>query len=245
VSACFYIIGFTLVLVLYRDDRSSGGQRTDDDAERVTFGSVIAFEHFVLLMGVIFGVQVVDRSLGPILPLYLGTLGVPPERVALVAGLLFSTIAVTAAIGHHACGPLLRRRPARQVIATGALVAGLAVAVFLLFSPTAPLVVLAVFFGFAVGVTMTASYATAGGVLPASGRATGFGFLTSASLAAMALSPMTSGALAARSLVLVFVVDALLMAIVATVVWRTMAPGARSRSVAADTQAVAPVVDEE
>jgi hypothetical protein len=61
----------------------------------------------------------------------------------------------------------------------------------------------------------------------------------------MALSPMTSGALAARSLVRVFVVDALLMAIVATVVWRTMAPGARSRSVAADAQAVAPVVDEE
>jgi DHA1 family multidrug resistance protein-like MFS transporter len=252
VSSIFYVIGFVLVMVLYREDRR--GAKADDqrDESRVNFGSVLAFEHFVLLMGVIFAMQFVDRSLGPILPLYLGTLGVPPERVPLIAGVLFSTMAVTAAAGHHACGPILKTRPARLVIAGGALVTGLSAAAFLLsdaLAPaggrTAPLLVFSTGFGFAIGLASTASYATAGAVIPESGRATGFGFLTSASLAALALSPMTSGALAARSLTVVFIVDALLMAVVAAVVWRTMGPGARASRATTEAQGVAPVRDEE
>ena len=43
----------------------------------MTFRNVLAFENFVLLMGVIFGLQFVDRSFGPVLPLYVGELGTP------------------------------------------------------------------------------------------------------------------------------------------------------------------------
>ena len=45
-------------------------------------------------------------------------------------------------------------------------------------------------FGIGVGVAMTAAYTSAGGALPDPARATGFGFLTSASLIGMAASPM-------------------------------------------------------
>jgi MFS transporter, DHA1 family, multidrug resistance protein len=244
-SSLFYVVGFVLVAVLYREEKPTVKRRDDNDETRVTFGSVLAFEHFVLLMGVIFAMQFVDRSLGPILPLHLGALGVPSDRVPLIAGLLFSTMAVTAAAGHHACGPILKRRPARQVIVMGAVAAGVAAALFLLTDRISLMLMLSTLFGFAIGLAMTASYATAGAVIPESGRATGFGFLTSASLAALALSPMVSGALAAHGLLFVFVVDAVLMAIVAAVVWRTMGPGARPRHASDEAQAVAPVRDEE
>ena len=51
-------------------------------AQRLTFEGGAAFQQFVLLMGVIFGLQLVDRSFGPVLPLYLEQLGVPagPHR---------------------------------------------------------------------------------------------------------------------------------------------------------------------
>ena len=78
------------------EDRAGERARAKGDAQkaagkaRVTFRNVLAFEHFVLLMGVIFAIQFVDKSLGPILPLYIAELGVTPERVPIVSGILFS-----------------------------------------------------------------------------------------------------------------------------------------------------------
>ena len=59
----------------YEEERPEPGRSSDTAPERVSFRSVLAFENFLLLMGVIFGVQFVDRSFGPILPLYLEQLG--------------------------------------------------------------------------------------------------------------------------------------------------------------------------
>jgi MFS transporter, DHA1 family, multidrug resistance protein len=241
ISALFYAVGFVLVLVMYQDERDRVPLGDADAEARVTFASVLAFEHFVLLMGVIFAMQFVDRSLGPILPLYIASLGVAARSVPLVSGAIFSIVAVAAAAGHHAAGRLLRRFTPRVVIAGGALITSSALLLYPLWPHVAPLFVLAAFFGFAIGAAMTGSYATAGSVVPDSARATGFGFLTSASLAAVALSPMASGVLAATSLRLVFFVDALLMSVVAAIVWRTMASGGSCRTLSPE----APVVDEE
>ena len=45
---------------------------------RISFRNVLAFENFILLMAVIFALQFVDRSFGPVLPLFVGELGTPP-----------------------------------------------------------------------------------------------------------------------------------------------------------------------
>ncbi len=47
---------------------------------RVSFGTVLAFENFVLLMVVIFGLQVVDRSFGPVLLLHVDRARIQPAR---------------------------------------------------------------------------------------------------------------------------------------------------------------------
>ena len=77
--------------------------------ERVSFQDILAFENFVLLTGLILAVQMIERSFGPVLPLYARELGSAGGRVELAAGLLFSAAAVTGALGHQLAATLLRR----------------------------------------------------------------------------------------------------------------------------------------
>ena len=73
-------------------------------------------------------------------------------------------------------------------------------------------------FGFAIGVAMTASFTAAGHVIPEHARATGFGLLTSASLAGLSVSPMASGVLARISIRSVFIVGVITLAVLSAMV---------------------------
>jgi lysylphosphatidylglycerol synthetase-like protein (DUF2156 family) len=56
--------------------------------------------------------------------------------------------------------------------------------------------------------------------VPAASHATGFGFLTGASLAGLALSPVLAGLLSRSHLLAVFAVDLALLAVIAAVTLR-------------------------
>jgi MFS family permease len=174
---------------------------------------------------VIFGMQFFDRSFGPILPLYIEESGVPHERVALVAGILFSVMAGTGALGHHFCGRLLARFSARSVIAGGAAVAGIGCAALGATANEWIMMAASAIVGVGVGAAMTASYAAAGSVIPSSARGTGFGVLTSASLTGMAVSPIAAGFLGATSIRAVFFVDVVVIGILSVAVQRLMKEG--------------------
>ena len=67
---------------------------------------------------VILCLQLVDRSFGPILPLYVEALGFAGRRRwRWCPGVLFSIAAVFAALGHHVAEPLMLRWPTRVLIA--------------------------------------------------------------------------------------------------------------------------------
>ena len=75
-------VALLLVFVLYDDEAAAtqpGSRRTRRRSASAS-GRVLAFENFLLLMVVIFGIQFVDRSFGPVLPLYLEQLGMTPAR---------------------------------------------------------------------------------------------------------------------------------------------------------------------
>jgi MFS family permease len=174
------------------------------------------------MMGVIFGLQFVDRSFGPILPLYVERVGVPHARVALVSGVLFSIMAFAGALGHHFCGRLLNRFPSRLVIAGAAAVAaggsgllGVSERVWIMCAASAVL-------GLGIGAALTASYSAAGSVIPPRAHGAGFGVLTSASLVGMASSPFIAGVLGGTSIRAVFFVNFAVMAAVAAAVYKTM-----------------------
>jgi MFS family permease len=225
VSTLFYLTGFLLVLFVYREPPRAlaTGSGTTGAGPPVTFRNARSFQNFFLLMGVIFGLQFVDRSIGPVLPLYVASLGVAPGRVAVVSGLLFSLVAGGGALGNLACDRLLKRWPARPVIVGGSGVAALAAAVALALPSLPALAAAMLVFGVSIGTAMTATYTSAGSVLPVEGRATGFGFMTSATLAGVAVSPVVTGFLGAVSIRGVWALDALALAVIALIVMRVMA----------------------
>ena len=234
VTAAFYIIALVLVFVMY-DERDVHHQLVKDKSARLSFRNVLAFENFILLMAVIFTLQFVDRSFGPVLPLFVTELGTTAERAPLVAGLLFSLAAATGAIGHHVCGSLLRRASARAVITASAGLGAVGAIAYSLAGGTGLLIAGTPIFGLAIGISTTAAYTAAGAVIPSSARGAGFGLLTTASLVGLAISPIVNGFLAATSIRAVFVLDAVALLTLAAGVPRLMLPQGSSASVTPET----------
>ena len=222
VTAGFYLVALVLVAVAY-DERVVHARTSETRADRqVTFRNVLAFENFLLLMVVIFGVQFVDRSFGPVLPLFVAELGAAPARIALVSGLLFSVFAASAACGNKACARWLRQWSPQSVIATACGFAGASVGGYLVTESAWWLLVPTALFGVSSGTAMTAAYTSASAVIPAGATGTGFGLLTTASLAGLALSPVINGFVGSASIRAVFLMDAIILAALALIVKRLM-----------------------
>lgn len=222
VSSAVYLLGFLLVLIGYRESEARHYGAPDEIASRVNFRVLRGVPHFALLTGTVFGLQVVDRSLGPILPLYLGEIGFDASRIPLLSGVLFTVVAGAAAVGNQTSGWLLSRRPAGVIVP---LMAGVGAAAALIFGESAPWLVLlsvALVFGYALGAATTCTYTAATHALPVSWRGIAFGYLTSAYLIGLAVSPVVAGFIGAASMRSVFVADAIGLAVLAWIVRRGM-----------------------
>ena len=249
ITSFFYAIGLVLVHLMY-DERAVSNRHIEAEApenprRRVTFRNIVAFENFVLMMVVIFGLQFADRSFGPVLPLYVEHVGVARDAVAIVSGVLFSIMACTGALGHHFCGRLMAHYPVRVVIAGGLALAG---AGCLLLGASGQIWVMSTasaVCGLGIGAAMTASYSAAGSVIPAGAHGAAFGVLTSASLVGMASSPLIAGLLGGTSLRAVFFVDLALMTVLAVVVHKMMEGDDETTAPRADDETTAPRADDE
>jgi DHA1 family multidrug resistance protein-like MFS transporter len=224
VTAVFYAIAFILVLVLYENPPASLSARGSGAAAPPTMLALVRAPGFLFLMAAIAAITFVDRSFGPVLPLYVQTLGLEPGRVVLLSGWLFSIAAVTAAFGNQACPALLRWAPTGRVIGGGAALSAAALILFLSV-PSIPMLTLAfAAFGAGIGTATTAAYTAGAYALPPGGQATGFGFLTGAGLAGLAISPVVAGLLARTSLVSIFLLDLALLALAVVMAWMRL-PG--------------------
>jgi MFS family permease len=210
VTAGFYLVALVMMAALYREPRTRHARR----AMR-SLGSVLRelarTPGFVLILAVIFGLQTVDRSFSPILPLFVAQLGVPAERVAVLAGVLFSLIAACAAVGHRWADSLIKRYSARAILTTVSITTATALIVMVLAPALWTLTVALIVASLGIGVAMTAAYSLASTLLPADAHVTGFGIMTTASLVGLAFSPVLAGVVGSSGLSVVFVVDVLLM----------------------------------
>jgi MFS transporter, DHA1 family, multidrug resistance protein len=207
---------------VYQEQPAAPGGSDGTAPDRISFRSVLAFENFLVLAGVVFGIQFVDRSVGPILPLYLEQLGITRPPVAVAAGVLFSVTALAASLGHHFCGTLLTRFSARVVISAAAAGAGVGAAMLGAAGGFWVMMAAMTFFGYAIGTASTAAYTAAGSVIPAGAHGTGFGVLSSAALTGLAVSPVVAGSLGATTMRGVFVLDVIVLAVLAAIVRRVM-----------------------
>ena len=221
VAALFYVVAMLLIVVFYKDppiattaDKARGGWDV--------FRQLIRQPGFLLALFVIFGLQTVDRSFGPVLPLFVSQVGVSDERIPLVAGVLFSVAALSAAIGSQLAPRLLKRRTARRVIVIGALTAAVALGAIVVAPSLAMLGVAIVIAGLAMGSSTTAIYSVAGGLLPPDAHATGFGIMTTASLMGLAVSPVAAGLIGSAGLRIVFIADVFLLLLLGLLVWQRL-----------------------
>jgi MFS family permease len=120
------------------------------------------------------------------------------------------------------CGRLLQRAPARTIISGSAAFGAIGALAYVLAGGTGLLFAGTPVFGLAIGVATTAAYTAAGTVIPPSARGSGFGLLTTASLAGLAISPIVSGMLGAASIRGVFLLDAAALLAMAVGVTRLM-----------------------
>ncbi len=232
-ASAFYVAALIAIVVFYQEPRNSAAPRKVRGG-RAVLAHLFRLPGFLLALAVIFGLQTVDRSFGPVLPLYVAQVGVPVGRIPIVTGVLFSLGAIAAAFGHHLAGRLMSRRPARTVIVTGTLLAATAVAAIIL-APSLWLVGAAMLlFGVSVGVSTTTIYAVAGSSLPPDAHATGFGIMTTASLMGLAVSPIVAGFIGGTGLRMVFVADVALLVIVGALVLRGLKLRPRVGNDAAD-----------
>jgi DHA1 family multidrug resistance protein-like MFS transporter len=220
ISSLVYVVAFVMVTVMYKEPGKAGESHAPED--RVSFGSVLAFENFLLLMLVIFALQIVDRSFGPVLLLHVTQIGYSSSRAPLLVGALFSTLALSAVAGHQLAAVLLKRRTARAVIVAAVLSSAAALATFAIVESASLLMLTIGLFGVAAGTALTTSFTAAGSVVPRHAHGVGFGFLTGASLIGSALSPVLSGLVAARSIQVVFLSGAAVLAVLVLLVRRVM-----------------------
>ncbi len=224
IAAAFYGLAAVLIAAAYQEPRTRQARSAGRGLGEV-LAELLRTPGFLMVFGVILSLQIVDRSFGPILPLYVEVLGLPSSRVALVSGVLFSVSALFAAIGHRLAVPMLARwAPRTLVTASAALTAAglmLLVAVPAIWAFAVALAIS----GAAIGVGMTAAYTLGGGLLPADAHATGFGVMTTASLIGLAVSPIVAGFISGPGLRIVFQADIALLVILAIVAWTRMAPG--------------------
>ena len=220
VAGGFYFVALIMITVMYKEPARA--LRTVKGRGRTPFTSILAFENFLLVMVVLFGLQLVDRSFGPILPLHLDQIGYPAERVPVVAGFLFSILALTAAAGNQLSSRVLKRHSPRVAIAWAVLVAASGLGMFAASTTFWVMAIAVGIVGLCIGTAVTTAFAAGGAVIPQDVHATAFGFLTSASLAGVALSPVLAGLIAARSIRAVFITGVVLLVILALVVRRVM-----------------------
>lgn len=223
ITAAVFVAALLLIYFMYDESAIRHESAEGAGAKRITFRNVLAFENFVVLLAVVFGLQFVDRSFGPVLPLFVSQIGTPASQVPLISGALFSIAAGAGAIGHHICARLMVRRPAQTVIAAASAAAAVAAAAYTVAGGTGLLLAATPLFGLAIGVATTAAYTAAGAVIPPSARGAGFGLLSTASLTGLALSPIVSGFLAATSIRAVFALDTVALVVLAVIVGRLMA----------------------
>jgi MFS family permease len=221
VAALFYLSAVVTIAVAYQEPRTRQARAASRGLGEV-FRELSATPGFWMVFVVILALQLVDRSFGPILPLYVERL-VPPAQVPLVAGVLFSLAAVFAALGHRVAAPLLARWTPRTLIAAASLVTAAGIGLIVWLPSVWALAAALGAAGVAIGVGMTAAYTSGGALLPPDAHATGFGLMMTASLIGLAASPIVAGLISGPELRLVFEADIALMVALAAAVWMWMA----------------------
>jgi MFS family permease len=164
-------------------------------SEGPSFRDILTLPLFAHLLPQLFLINLVDRSLFLVVPLFVAGLTPGDRRAEAVTGIVVSAGALASAASAFLLG-----RKAGQVAPMSLLLYGLAgssvtIVPMAFCRSIAPFAVLRVLLGLAVGGAMTLVYTIGGHLLPPGARATGYGILSSTAMLGGALGPTLCGLL--------------------------------------------------
>lgn len=222
VASALCLVGFALITTAYHEQRDAGYVAVGQP-KRDGITSYLHLPIFIGLLLTIFTVQFIDRSFGPLLPLYITTLAPPAGRIGSITGLVMTLGALASCLAAAYAGRLSSRvSPAPLLLIS--LAAGAVVALPLAFvNHWSQLLVFRVLLGLLAGGSATLAYAIGGRLLPDSARLGAFGALAGAGMIGGAISPVVAGVLSRYvSLGSIFIVDAVLYTVVLFGAWRML-----------------------
>ena len=241
-------VAFLIITFAYKEEQERGTIAATTAAPVVAGakqrGAVRDFLHLPLFVGLLvaaFTIQFVDKSFGPLLPLYIATLDAPAERIGTITGIVMTLGALTGSIAAVTVGRISVRVEPRRILFVS-LGAGALLCLPLAFvSHWWQLLVLRLFLGLFTGGALTLAYAIGGRDLPAGAKMGAFGTLAGVGQIGGATAPFVTGALSKwASLSAIFVVDAVLYLLLIVWIWRMFNRGAAQEEASARTSALAP-----
>ena len=208
-----YLVAFALLTALYRE--TPGNYVPTERREPVRMRTILNLPNMSVLIAVIFGLQLVDRSFPPILPLLLEQRGVSHDSVPIWAGMMLSALALMGALGNRAAAWVLARGGPRSAIVVASVTGAAALSVFAVPAGPLALTIAISVVGLCLGIAMTTAFGAAATAIPRAIHGAGFGVVTSASLVGGAISPVLSGLMGTISLRIAFAAGAVVLVIVA------------------------------
>ncbi|MBI1748098.1 MAG: MFS transporter [Acidobacteria bacterium] len=216
VTAALCLISLLSIVFWYREppsrvDRPKTRVRADNQETlqpAYSTLSLLKWPNFAVVALLLLSIQFLDRTLGPIIPLYVTALGTAEASIAKTAGLIVSVGALASALSALLIGDRLNKAsPKRLLIIT--LFCGALISVPLAFVRTSnEFLVLRGLLGLFVGGSITIAYAIGALNIPAGGRGASFGLFSSAGLLGGSLGPIIAGLLTRYSFRTVFLVNA-------------------------------------
>jgi DHA1 family multidrug resistance protein-like MFS transporter len=205
VTAAVCAVGVFLVAHYYEEGPTAAPARPA--APGGSFAEILRLPGVLPLLVMLFLVNFIGRSFTPILPLYLQTLGVSADRLALSTGLLISVYSMAAAISAAGLGRASRHLSPRLLLFGSLLGGALTVLPMALVPSFGPLLLLGMALGLVSGGALTLCYTMGGLLISSDRRATAFGFLSAAALFGGSVSPSVAGLLARWDLRGIFFLD--------------------------------------
>ncbi len=223
VSTALSVIALLMIRVLYSETRGEEAARRDDaQPRRIPFRAAAALPSFGTMIAVMFSVNFVERSFGPVVPLFILSLGTSISHAAKTAGLIVSLGLLAEAVSSTLMGSRLRKTSARHLLLWRLGGGVLACVPMALVWSTMQLLVLRLMLGLLAGGCVVVIYTLGSRVIPAETRATSFSFLASAGMLGASIGPIAAGLLTYISIRAVFLFNGLLFLVLLLLAWKSV-----------------------